>query len=210
MEERLKQRLVGAMVLAALAVIFVPMLLDGVQEGDFADGDTAISPKTAERYAVESASSEPVAPLAIVEVQGETASPASQPAGTSVPGGPPVPQPVRDKAMALQPAEVKPAPTAVTAPAPAQEPTKKESGAGKGLSAWVVQVGSFSREDYALALRDELRAAGYTVFIERVRQPAGDVFRVRIGPEIERARADALRARLEKEKKLQGIVQQYP
>lgn len=207
MEERLKQRLVGAVVLAALAVIFVPMLLDGVQEGDFADGRTAIPPKTAERYAAESASSEPVAPLAIVEVQDEPASPASQSAGTAVPSG--VPQPVRDGATPPQPAAVKP-PMAVPTPSPAQAPTRKEAGAGKGLSAWVVQVGSFNREDYALALRDELRAAGYTVFIERVRQPAGDVFRVRVGPEIERARADALRARLEKEKKLQGIVQQYP
>ena len=78
------------------------------------------------------------------------------------------------------------------------------------VTAWVIQLGTFSSEQNALALRDQLRAKGYTAFVEKIKSGDNQLFRVRVGPELERARADAMRDKLEKETKQRGIVTRYP
>jgi len=78
------------------------------------------------------------------------------------------------------------------------------------VGAWVVQLGSFSNEQNALKLRDRLRAKGYTAFVEPVQGSGGKSLRVRVGPELERAQAEAIRDKLQKELKIKGIVGRYP
>jgi len=74
-------------------------------------------------------------------------------------------------------------------------------------SAWVIQVGSFGNEANARALRDKLRGMGYAAFDETVKGPDGKPStRVRIGPDLERARLAKIQARLSKELSLDGIV----
>lgn len=212
MEERLKQRLVGATVLVALAVIFVPMLLDGAQEGDF-QSDTAIPPPKVEQDLSQPAPSPgTVLPMAAKE-QEKTPS-ADAPDATAVQVDAERKDTERGSAGPVKPVDVSPAeakPPIASAKLSGQESLRKDvAPAPVGPTAWIVQVASFNREENARALRDKLRTAGYTAFIERLRQPGEDVFRVRIGPEVERARAEALRVRLEREMKTKGIVQQYP
>ena len=73
--------------------------------------------------------------------------------------------------------------------------------------AWVVQVGSFSDSDNALALRNKLLKQKYAAFVDEVKGPGGEkIFRVRIGPELLRSRADVIRDDLEKHSRLRGIV----
>lgn len=209
MEERLKQRLVGATVLVALAVIFVPMLLDG--EGD-SQSDTAIPPKAEQGLGRPAPGTGAVLPAG-AEVQDKVPA-ADAPAGAAVQIGAEREEAERANAVPVEPAgkspaEAKPVPAAASK-LPGQEAPRSDVAPAAGPTAWVVQVASFSREENALALRDKLRAAGYTAFIERLRQPGEDIFRVRIGPEVERARAEALRDRLEREIKAKGIVQQHP
>lgn len=218
MEERLKQRLVGATVLVALAVIFVPMLLDGVQENGL-NGNGAIPPRAEQRVEEPAPDEYPAIP-ALVEVQGtdKEATPVAEPARLPADAGAQGGRVLQGTPAAVKPAapprnDVKPEPLATARPLPAREMPRAATppaAPAPGLSAWVVQMASFSREDNALALRDRLRAAGYTAFIERLRQPGGDSYRVRVGPEVERSRAEAVRERLEKEMKLKGFVQQYP
>ncbi len=57
--------------------------------------------------------------------------------------------------------------------------------------AWVVQAGSFRDETNALAVRDRLRRAGYPSFV--ILSEDGSVFRVRVGPMIDRGQAGAVR-----------------
>lgn len=211
MEERLKQRLIGATVLVALAVIFVPMLLDGGQENDSQSG-TAIPPKAEQDLGQPASSAGAVLPAA-AEEQDKTLA-ADVPTGAAVQVGAERDDAKHDSAVPAKSAgaprvEAKPVPTASTK-LPEQEAPQNDVALAPGLTSWVVQVASFNREENALMLRDKLRAAGYTAFIERLRQPGEDMFRVRIGPEVERARAEALRDRLEREIKTKGIVQQYP
>lgn len=59
----------------------------------------------------------------------------------------------------------------------------------EALTAWVVQVGSFNDEDNALVVRDELRAAGYPSFVSASEDGGTGLYRVRIGPMIDEADA---------------------
>lgn len=172
-------RLVGALVLVALAVIVVPMILD-------LDTD---------RISLTSRSNVPEKPkdYRIVEVpltaDGGVAAEAAVDPGLNLPAG-------QDAAPQEAP------------PAPPGKPQPDQS-AGKP-PAFVVQVGSFSSPENALALRDRLRAKGYKgVFVDRDSAEGKPVMRVRIGPELERSRSEQVRERLAREMNLQGMVVSY-
>ncbi|KFN41585.1 SPOR domain-containing protein [Arenimonas metalli] len=72
------------------------------------------------------------------------------------------------------------------APAPARASTAPSVG-------FAVQLGALSSEADANALRDRARAAGFVAFHQRVNTDRGAVWRVRVGPEADRAAADRLR-----------------
>ena len=77
-------------------------------------------------------------------------------------------------------------------------------------SGWTVQVGSFSKHKNAASLRNELRRAGFPAFEERVVSGGEQIFRVKVGPEENRLRAEALQAMLRKQQDLNGIVVSHP
>ena len=123
---------------------------------------------------------------------------ATEGAGDSGPATVPEPTDTAQAAVAVQESEASPGEKAA------------ETGTQPTLSGWVVQVGSFGREANALALRDRLRAKGYTAFVEKARTGKGLVFRVRVGPELERENAERLQTRLSKDFGLKAIVTRYP
>ena len=73
-----------------------------------------------------------------------------------------------------------------------------------------MQVGSFSKQANALALRDKLRAKHYPAFVDAVANGGSRVFRVRVGPAVRRENAEELQKRIEKDLKLKGIVVAHP
>jgi len=79
-----------------------------------------------------------------------------------------------------------------------------------GLSAWIVQLGSFTEEDNAQSLNTKLRQAGYPSFVEPVKKDGKISYRVRVGPEIKRSEADSLLKKLKDKMQLDGIVVSYP
>lgn len=84
------------------------------------------------------------------------------------------------------PARSEPRPAAAPAPA---APAATSVG-------FAVQMGAFSREADALALRDKLRAAGFSALVQPVRTDKGTLNRVRVGPVVSREEAVQLKARL--------------
>ena len=66
-------------------------------------------------------------------------------------------------------------------------------------SSWAVQLGAFSAQKTAQQMVDELRGRGYPAFIIEYRADGRVLHRVRVGPEQDRARVDALAARLAKD-----------
>jgi DedD protein len=82
-----------------------------------------------------------------------------------------------DVPVAARPAAAAPAPRAATA----------------SRVGFAVQLGALSSEADANALRDRARAAGFVAFHQRVDTDRGAVWRVRVGPEADRASAETLR-----------------
>lgn len=185
---QLKQRIVGGLVLVALLAIILPLLLDTEQDAPaLAQQEIPAEPKI-----------EDVAPSATPEITAELQSLAEQ--GVS-------PDRIIETPSVPSGAPAIPATTPAT-PAPPSPQTETTPGPGMAVS-WVVQLGSFSDEKNALTLRDKLRAKGYAAFVERVHEANAATLRVRVGPEVERSRAEALAKRLDQEQHLKGVVLRY-
>ena len=176
METALKQRMIGAVVLIALAVIFVPMILDGPdrQEPAVVEMEVPLAPK----FSFESKLPDPQ-PLDELPVTAKSSRPGTQKA--------PLEGEDEAKAQVLQ--EIQPAPAVVEATANHIEPRPS-------LSAWAVQVAAFAEKDKALALQEKLSADKYSVFTEKFLNEGKVLFRVKAGPEVKRENADQLRAKI--------------
>jgi DedD protein len=74
------------------------------------------------------------------------------------------------------------------------------------LVRWVVQVGSFSSLKSAGDLVAKLRLAGLSAFSEKVTSATGTVYKVRIGPELDREKAAELARKVKTEHQLDAFV----
>ena len=92
-----------------------------------------------------------------------------------------------------------------------EEPeTESDVNTTVGVSAWIIQLGSFTDEENAQSLNIKLREAGYPAFVEPLKRNGKTSYRVRVGPEIKRSEADKLLKKLKEKMKLDGIVVSYP
>jgi DedD protein len=202
-----KQRMVGALVLIAVAVIFLPMLFTRQDEETRqvqVDAPAAPQAPVAPQVKVEPVPVPEPQMLPEEPIVEEQAAPATgQPPSMPIAPAPPVAS--APAAPASKPA-AKPAPAPA---APAATTAKPASPAGvdaNGLSvSWSVQLASMSNRANADNLQKTLRAQGYNAYI----RTAGGVNRVFVGPLIERAEADRLRDQLDKQQKLKGIVVRF-
>ena len=74
------------------------------------------------------------------------------------------------------------------------------------LVRWVVQVGSFSSPESAEDLVARLRLAGFSAFSEKVTSAQGTVYKVRIGPELDRDKAADLARKVKSDQGLDAFV----
>ncbi|HEY0289699.1 MAG TPA: SPOR domain-containing protein [Pseudomonas sp.] len=211
LDKAYKQRMVGALVLVAVAVIFLPMLFSRQDEARHVQVDAPAVPQA------------PVVPQLKVD---PVSVPEQQPLPQEpVPTDEELAQSHQPPAMPIAPAPNKPvtqtAPAAKTtpAPAPAAKPTPAPAAPAapmasaadnrvdaNGLSvSWSVQLASMSNRANADNLQKTLRTQGYNAYI----RTSDGVNRVFVGPLIERAEADRLRDQLDKQQKLKGIVVRF-
>ncbi|UMZ14072.1 SPOR domain-containing protein [Pseudomonas sp. MPFS] len=205
-----KQRMVGALVLVALAVIFLPMLFSRedeqrhvVVEAPAAPQPSAMPQVQVEPVVVPQPQPLPEGSVPADEVAVQQPAP-STPIAPSAPVGAPAP-------VASKPAPApKPAPT--PAPAPAQpvvaaKPDTTQSRVdANGLSvSWSIQLASLSSREGAENLQKTLRSQGYNAYI----RSADGKNRVFVGPLIERAEADRLRDLLGRQQNLKGFVVRF-
>ncbi|GFM87918.1 cell division protein [Pseudomonas cichorii] len=208
-----KQRMVGALVLIAVAVIFLPMLFTRQDEVRQVQVEAPSAPQAPVVPQVK------VEPVPVPEPQILPQEPVPGEEGASVasqlpPSMPIAPAPPVAAAPVPAPKPAKPAPAPTPAPAPATPaataPATAKAAAGgvdaNGLSvSWSVQLASMSNRANADNLQKTLRAQGYNAYI----RTADGVNRVFVGPLIERAEADRLRDQLDKQQKLKGIVVRF-
>lgn len=74
------------------------------------------------------------------------------------------------------------------------------------LVRWVVQVGSFGSPESAEDLVARLRLSGFSAFSEKVTSANGTVYKVRIGPELDRDKAADLARKVKAEQGLDAFV----
>jgi len=184
-DDGLKKRLIGATVLVSLIVIFVPMLLqhEPVLEQSIQKSNIPVPPQSDFSSRVIPDKSKP-API----------SPRSSSSITPTTGG------VVRGGSRSQPA--------ASGKKPVAQVVTRE-----GLSAWMIQVGSFSQRDNAQKLVGKLRIKSFAADIEQVSVKGKMLYRVLIGPEVDRKKAEKLLARVNVEVKplnIKGRLKSYP
>jgi len=100
------------------------------------------------------------------------------------------------------------APKSATVAAPAPAPAKPKP-VPKGVESWVVQVAALGTPEAAARLEGKLRAQGLPAFVERLDGTKRTLWRVRVGPEVERGRANAMAAEVKRRMGLDAYVQKY-
>lgn len=196
MNHLLKQRLVGAVVLVSLAVIFIPIILEGP--------DDEWSPRT---------QGMPEPPQIAYQAEGDVELPlpaeeppedmAPEPVSATAESQPPPPVDAGTPA-AIQPSSG--AGPAATAPAPAQPVRESPPPAPAASGDWAIQVGRFSQRLNAQGLRDRLKKAGYAAFLREDKTDSGQSWRVLVGPLQTRGDAEKIRDELASKRQLKGFV----
>lgn len=201
-----KQRMVGALVLVALAVIFLPMLFTREDEQRQIQVDAPTAPQVPVMPQVQVdpvpvPEPQPIAeePMPPEEIAPAPAAPAPvAPAPVAV-----VSKPVAPVAAVKAPA-VTPAQTVAQAPAKLDTTQKRVDANGLPVS-WSVQLVSLSNRASADNLQKTLRNQGYNAYV----RSSGGMNRVFVGPLLERAEADRLRDMLGKQQNLKGFVVRF-
>ncbi|MDF2817639.1 MAG: sporulation protein [Stenotrophomonas rhizophila] len=124
------------------------------------------------------------------------------------------PEPVAAAKPAPKPEAPKPEPKPAAAkPEPATAATKPvavPTAPAASSVGFAVQLGAFGQATEANALRDKVRAAGFSAFVEQVRTDKGTLNRVRVGPVANRAEAENLKAQVASKVGVAGMVRPHP
>jgi DedD protein len=205
MDLSLKQRLLGAAVLIALAVIFVPMIMSGSAPQKSAEMETsslAIPPAPDREFQqrvlpVDAASSNPTAPAASPPVANSDKITTVDATATTKPEAVPAPTP------AVSPPAVKPAATVATksesAPVAAAPPSTEAPKLVPGQAAnghFFVHLGIYTATKNSEELIATLKKGGFPAFAEASEFQGKHAERVRVGPFTNRAAAEAARLRI--------------
>ncbi len=170
MNDGLKQRIIGAFVLLALAAIFLPVVLN------FSDERT-----------VDTRSRIPTAP----DIKPVTISEPSR-----VENVDPAPSP--DQMFQL----------GVNLPSQGESLLDEAPGLDDDgmIKAWLVQVIAFSSEKKAREMSEQLKADGYKAFYKQGRTSSGEVFRVFVGPKVEKQKALEAKQNIDKKYGVKAII----
>ena len=197
-----KQRMVGALVLIALAVIFLPMLFSREDEQRQIQVDAPTAPQVPAMPQVQ-VESVPVPEPQVIE---QEPAPPDEPQEVA-PQKPVVAPaaPVASKpAVAPKTPAVTPAQTVAQPPAKLDTAQKRVDPNGLPIS-WSIQLVSLSNRASADTLQKNLRNQGYNAYI----RTSGGMNRVFVGPLLERAEAERMRDVLDKQQNLRGFVVRF-
>jgi DedD protein len=188
-----RHRILGAIILVSLAVIFLPMVLDERKQTGPAISRISEIPA-------------PNAKILVSELPPVRAK-SQEPHNT---------------VRASTPASRSPEQAALTQPNPGKEASEKTvyrpqtadkragitPGADTTEKGWFVQVGTFSNSDNAQQLADKLKQDGFAVQTENIKLANGKAVRVRVGPFLEDTAKDA-QLHIEKSTGIKGVILAY-
>lgn len=207
----LKQRIIGALVLISLAVIFVPMVFD---EPHSERTSTSINIPEEPPFPEVEAPESDIAPSPSYQQDQASSSDSVDQDFKIVENDEPVAQSASSNSSNAKTEVAEPAaPNLKTQPVASKEPDtpvsteQKEAEFTRSLKgAWVVQLGSFGNSDNARGLRDEVREKGYNSHLQEVVRGDSTLTRVFSGPFAEKTKAEAAKRALDKAFSLNSLV----
>ena len=213
MNDVLKQRLVGALILVALGIVFWPIIFVDSGQRERAE-DVRIPPRPQVQ----------TTPLEPPDMAGLRPSPATERAAapepdtewltldpSGVPPGVNAGEPIADdqSASAPEPApEPEPAPQPKPDPKPVAKPvaeapkTRSEPPVKPALDAdglpisWILRVASLSNATRAEELRAELVSMGHKAYVKKVPSNGKTFYRVYIGPKVEKVNLERIQSEI--------------
>jgi DedD protein len=185
-----RQRLIGAIALVAILVVFVPMVLDSDPRPPRPEPSLAI-PSKVNAPPLPAPTKAPAAPAPAAA----ESKPAPAPAAAET-------TPTSPKSAKVEAASAAPA-------KPAAAPPKAAVAAAPKLEGFAVQVGAFRDEAKLAQAREKLTAAKIVHYTERLEVKAGPLTRLRAGPFPTREAAESALATL-KRAALDGKVVTLP
>lgn len=205
MDSGVKQRIIGAAVLGAVAVIFLPSLLFREIEPEI---DTTTQVPIAPKFEFEPIP-EPSKPLGVdiaenpeelfqpvAEQLEEAPNLAQQNANATSSETPSIPPKTSEPKSSISP--------------PADETNGSPSLDEYGLpKAWVLQVGSFSNNERAQEYSQKLIADGFKAFVRAFQSDNKTVYRVLVGPNINRNDSLDVKAKIDAAYKIDSLVMRY-
>jgi DedD protein len=205
-----KHRILGAIIVVSLAVIFLPMILS----------DSNVPPRP--EVAVSKLGEVPQPETKVFRMPAASLESMPAPATTDVGAS-------ESETTASQKPIVQPAPPASAAspprtleqkaPSKAVSAPRREQVASQGAikpdassktEGWILQVATFSSDENAKRLRDRLQKDGFLVNLQNIELKGHKVVRVRVGPFRQKHVAMEARAKIEKEVGLEGVILAYP
>ncbi len=199
MTSALKNRLVGTIIIVALAVIFLPDFLDGKKQTN-REPFVSVPANPPKKPIVEPESfpSERVAKAAVppVEIEDETA--------------------LDDEPVYTEAREIANSGEATTEKAPqvntfeedelASQTVVDTKSAADDDAGWVIQLGSFRHEKNVKALLAKLEKAGYRAFSRKIQTSSGPLNKVFVGPDLDKQKLESALPHLKELTNLKGKV----
>ena len=181
MDRALQERVIGAIVLVVVAVLIVPVFLDGPSNDSEVISEVVTLPGQNDQERA----------TQTVTLNLDRTEPVPDSAPVSLPENKPEPAKIEPPAKTEPPAANK---EVVAAPVIVAEEAPPATESATGM--WAVQLGSFSSQENAERLAADLRKQGYLAFLSKLQTSSGDLHRVRIGPQKDRDSAESVAAQL--------------
>ena len=201
MTSALKNRLVGTIIVVALAVIFLPDFLDGKKQTN-REPFVSVPANPPKKPIVEPESfpSERVAKAAVpaVEIEEETALDDEPVSSGAVDNG------TSDEATVAKAPAVKAFEEEDKLASQTVVDTKSD--AADDDAGWVIQLGSFRHEKNVKALLAKLEKAGYRAFSRKIQTSSGPLNKVFVGPDLDKKKLESALPHLKELTSLKGKV----
>lgn len=201
MDNLVKQRLVGALILVALGVVFWPIIFVA-RDGDTRELRVAVPeapPVDLSPLPVPDSAALRRAPQAQAQAQGAEQGPAPE----LFDSDPHVPEPL----PALPARADTPPPVSLE---PARETLQAPAIDADGLPiAYALQVATIAQRERAETLRDELLKAGYKGYLQRLRRDDRTLYRVLVGPRYQRDDLAPVKEAVDRTWRVESLIIRY-
>ncbi len=205
MENSLKQRIIGAIVLIALAIIFLPAILKEKASNGRFESKIPKMPPVLEEYqvddlAINRLASEPPSAIEKQLEEQETKALAQEKEQLATPEVKQAPKP-DNKTQETNVSE--------SNQSHQQNPLPKSIGKDYQDAAWVVQVASFSQESNAMNLVKRLKKQGFKAYRRSIKIKKQSLYRVFIGPFVEKTQAQQTLKKIAKVGQTKALVRAF-